>query len=64
MSEKMMRVIVPAIHPNWATAHANDNTPDPIIVVTMCALAVIHVPSYSYTYNTSKWNEMKRKEKK
>lgn len=36
----------PAIHPNWATAHANDSTPEPITAVTMCALAVTHVPSW------------------
>jgi hypothetical protein len=45
-----MRMILPAIHPNWATAHANDNTPDPITAVTMCALAVTHVPSYTFNY--------------
>ena len=35
----------PAIHPNWATLHASDNTPAPITPVIICATAVHVVPS-------------------
>lgn len=44
MTENKARVIVPAIHPNCAKHHANDNTPDPITAVIICALALFQVP--------------------
>lgn len=33
MAEKAMSATGPAIHPNWAVAHAKDNTPEPITAV-------------------------------
>jgi len=36
----------PPIQPSCAMLHANDNTPDPITPVTMCATAVHTVPVF------------------
>lgn len=45
MAEKLRRVNTPGIHPNCAILQANDSTPDPTIVVIICALAVHTVPA-------------------
>ncbi|KAL0694518.1 hypothetical protein Bca4012_061698 [Brassica carinata] len=44
MTAKVTRINVPATQPSCAIAQANDNTPEPITAVIMCALAVINVP--------------------
>lgn len=44
MPEKTTRVVTPAIHPSCATPHASDRTPEPIIAVIICALAVQTFP--------------------
>ena len=47
---KMMRVVGPTIHPSLEMLHANDNTPDPITAVTICADAVHTVPKHHNIY--------------
>jgi hypothetical protein len=46
----------PAIHPICAMLHANDNTPDPITPVTMCATAVHTVPVFIHHTTTTSLN--------
>lgn len=43
-----MRATGPAIQPNWAVAHAKDNTPEPITAVIIWALVVNTVPVKLY----------------
>ena len=59
MREKMTIMTAPASHPNWAMAHANDSTPDPITAVIMWALAVIHVPSKPCNQKVKSLNRLK-----
>ena len=59
MIENIIRAKMPAIHPNWAIAHARESTPDPITAVIICALAVIKVPSKTKNQN----NERKKKKR-
>lgn len=40
MNEKAKSTPMPVAQPNWAIAHANQSTPDPITAVVICALAV------------------------
>ena len=44
MPEKRTRVVTPAIHPSCATPHASERTPEPMIAVIICALAVQTFP--------------------
>lgn len=44
MPEKTTRVATPAIHPSCATPHASERTPEPMIAVIICALAVQTFP--------------------
>ena len=46
MNEKIKRVPMPAIHPSCAIAQACERTPEPIMAVIMCALAVHSVPAF------------------
>lgn len=44
--------IGPAIHPNCATDHDNDNTPAPITPVIICAAALHTLPDRSHYKQT------------
>lgn len=45
MPENIKRVEIPPIHPSCAVAHASERTPEPMIAVIICALAVHTVPA-------------------
>lgn len=49
MTEKVKRMPMPAIHPSWAMPQASERTPEPIIAVIICALAVHTIPAFSHT---------------
>jgi hypothetical protein len=46
MTEKVKRMPMPAIHPSWAMPQASERTPEPIIAVIICALAVHTIPAF------------------
>ena len=46
MYAKTARMRGPKSQPIWATLHGTANTPDPIIAVIACAVAVQRVPEY------------------
>lgn len=59
-----MRTAGPATQPNWAIAHASDNTPDPITAVIICALAVNKVPSIFQNQTQKYFSSLIKKKKK